>query len=566
MKAFASLKSVTRRDPSLLPARGTLLRRKCACGGNSGSESECEECKKQEVLQRRQAIGREPGGVPPVVHDVLRSPGQPLDRRARAFLEPRFGHDFSKVRVHTDARAAESAQAVNALAYTVGRHVVFGPGQYGWQTKVGRHLLAHELAHVVQQSAASTAAVPLTIGNACAPEERAADQVAERVLADAREPVSEHDCSPVSEGVSSTQNPGLSRSALGSVPKLLVQRAVISYRDLTWADFKGRAPAGTTFAAETSSGFTIPGWRPKEDVVDTKKDCTSGKTKTTEFTVTESIDPAVFDSLAATMTQERSWVQDRHKDDGKAWCAGQASDCEKLFNDQAAKARKSCTDAAANCQKAIRGGASSFSVTIGSDKITALSEPDCTSTFVKSCQESEAKTVSFDLQDDAGATFASARTKSACKKEMLDQCKAHEAAQSAYLLKHEQGHFDVSKVMADKTRASLKGKAATFSAREAGCGRIAAINAARKAFNALNAVDAMTDLGQKWIDSKNQAQQDYDDQTNHGLKKDKQAAWVASIASGLKTYDPTAPPLAAAPATPGPVTPAPAPNPPSPGP
>ncbi len=90
--------------------------------------------------------------APPIVHEVLSSPGQPLDPAMRAEMEPRFGHDFGQVRVHTGARAAESARAVNALAYTVGRDVVVGVGQYTLGTAVGQRLLAHELAHVVQQS------------------------------------------------------------------------------------------------------------------------------------------------------------------------------------------------------------------------------------------------------------------------------------------------------------------------------------------------------------------------------------------------------------------------------
>jgi hypothetical protein len=93
--------------------------------------------------------------APPTVQDVLRSPGQPLDLATRALFEPRFGHDFSQVRVHTDAKAAESARAINALAYTTGWDVVFGAGQYTPETSTGRRLLAHELAHVVQQGAAS---------------------------------------------------------------------------------------------------------------------------------------------------------------------------------------------------------------------------------------------------------------------------------------------------------------------------------------------------------------------------------------------------------------------------
>ena len=89
------------------------------------------------------------------VHDVLRSTGQPLDSATRTFFEPRFGHDFSNVRVHADARAAESTRAVNALAYTVGRDVVHGGGQHTLGTARGRKLMAHELMHVIQQSGAS---------------------------------------------------------------------------------------------------------------------------------------------------------------------------------------------------------------------------------------------------------------------------------------------------------------------------------------------------------------------------------------------------------------------------
>jgi hypothetical protein len=89
--------------------------------------------------------------APPIVHQALRSPGQPLDASVR-LMESRFGRDFSDVRIHTDSLAAQSAQAVNALAYTAGNHVVFAPGQYSPGSSEGTTLLAHELTHVVQQS------------------------------------------------------------------------------------------------------------------------------------------------------------------------------------------------------------------------------------------------------------------------------------------------------------------------------------------------------------------------------------------------------------------------------
>jgi len=120
--------------------------------------------------------------APAIVYDVLRSPGQPLDAATRAFFEPRFGHDFSRVRVHADARAAQSATAVNAHAYTLGNQVAFGVGEYSPSTERGRHLLAHELAHVVQQSESNTAVTNIHVGSAGDAAEKEADRFAEKVM------------------------------------------------------------------------------------------------------------------------------------------------------------------------------------------------------------------------------------------------------------------------------------------------------------------------------------------------------------------------------------------------
>jgi uncharacterized protein DUF4157 len=97
--------------------------------------------------------------VPPIVQEVLSSSGQPLDIDTQAFMESRFGHDFSQVRVHTDEQAMESARSVNALVYTVGQNVVFGQGQYAPETSEGKMLLVHELTHVVQQAQAPTSVI-----------------------------------------------------------------------------------------------------------------------------------------------------------------------------------------------------------------------------------------------------------------------------------------------------------------------------------------------------------------------------------------------------------------------
>jgi len=203
-----ALNTQRQRDAGRAPLASGLLQRKCACGNHTIAGGDCEACgKKKETLQRKSANGNFAGEAPAIVHEVLRSPGQPLDAATRAFMEPRFGHqqilprthisvsrkaanalsvvsaddssekeadriasdiirtpdrdassaastrdgyDFSRVRIHADSRAADSARSVGALAYTVGNDIVFSKGQYAPATTEGRRLLAHELAHVAQ--------------------------------------------------------------------------------------------------------------------------------------------------------------------------------------------------------------------------------------------------------------------------------------------------------------------------------------------------------------------------------------------------------------------------------
>lgn len=115
-------------------------------------QRKCAHCEEEEKLQRKEEGGN-PGPLeaPSSVHDVIGSVGKPLDDGTRSFMENRFGYDFGNVNIHTDAVAAKSAQAINALAYTSGNHIVFNEGRYAPDTASGKHLLAHELTHVIQQ-------------------------------------------------------------------------------------------------------------------------------------------------------------------------------------------------------------------------------------------------------------------------------------------------------------------------------------------------------------------------------------------------------------------------------
>jgi hypothetical protein len=159
-----------------------VLQRKCACGNGGGSAGACDSCadEKQKKIQRR-ALDAAETEIPASVDRVLQSPGRALDHDTRAAMESRFGHDFSRVRVHTDTHAAASAREIHAAAFTSGTHIVFGDRRFEPQTRDGRLLLAHELAHVVQQHGPSR--IPIGVGPADDVHERAADRMASDVVA-----------------------------------------------------------------------------------------------------------------------------------------------------------------------------------------------------------------------------------------------------------------------------------------------------------------------------------------------------------------------------------------------
>jgi len=160
-------------DPGVAVARApAMVRRKCAACEEQEKvqraptaqpivRRKCAACEEEEKVQKKGAGTNGAAQAPPMVHATLRSSGRPLDPAARAFFEPRFGRDFGAVRVHDDTAAAASARSVDAVAYTVGHDIVFAQGRYAPDTPPGRQLLAHELAHVVQQNGGASRGGPL---------------------------------------------------------------------------------------------------------------------------------------------------------------------------------------------------------------------------------------------------------------------------------------------------------------------------------------------------------------------------------------------------------------------
>src|SRR5690242_8009091 len=125
------------------------------------------------VTQARQPLS--------LVNEVVRSPGEPLAVKTRQYFEPRLGHDFSRVRIHTDARAAESAETINALAYTLGPHIVVPAQHYDVDSDKGRRLMAHELVHVMQQGHTQPASSDFEISTPGDRFEIEADHIADRL-------------------------------------------------------------------------------------------------------------------------------------------------------------------------------------------------------------------------------------------------------------------------------------------------------------------------------------------------------------------------------------------------
>jgi len=208
----------SKRVPNAAPATSTalVLERQCSCGAHVCAGPFVDgNAARSKNLQRHSANQHEPSEAPPIVHEVLHSPGHGLDAATRSFFEPRLGHDLSRVRVHTDSRAAESARATRALAYTVGHDVVFGESQYRPQTSEGLRLLTHELTHVAQQESASLSDHPLTIGPTDHLAEREAQNAAKSVTAGV----------PLQHPVKSRGQHSLQRSVAGDVGGTLIGAA-----------------------------------------------------------------------------------------------------------------------------------------------------------------------------------------------------------------------------------------------------------------------------------------------------------------------------------------------------
>ena len=437
-----------------------VLQRKCACGNSTASvDGECEACKQREAfglqtklsmgasndplereadraashvmrmgsaegalsrlntprLTRRGQAGHAPAGqVPASVHRTLGQQGEPLSSSARAFFEPRFGHDFGRVRVHRDPAAAASAREVSAHAYTVGHHVVFAPGQYAPGTHAGLSLLAHELAHVVQQRA-------VVQRHAVSPElrSRRGGEGADEIEPEAPAPVLESDeeahggrglivqrqlaeefpdsgWAEKNESAEIYAAAAAERECLASTPA--DPQECDPATPLGWSDFTASPPAGSSFGAETFSGLR-------------------------ERSMNTALLRCRPDAPEAAGAPRRG-VQ-AFFDPAQSWVKPQ-------FSNPTDPAQNACQERIASCQQhfdAMPAGAT------GTWSLDSTPSPSC----------------------PAGAVPRGdvARSRGDCASVIGQDCADRAVAESTRLLAHEQGHYDLSCAMAAKANAML---------------------------------------------------------------------------------------------------------------
>jgi Domain of unknown function (DUF4157) len=389
------------------------------------------------------------GQAPAAVHEVLATPGEPLEARSRSVLERAFGHDFGRVRIHADGPAAASARAVAAHAYTVGEHVVFGASRFAPGSDRGLRLLAHELAHVVQ----SRNVVQRESISVVEEEPRRKDEDAEERAA----PETPRENEEERAGIVLRRFPEGEEPSGGWPEKDVADCIRRTAPDpvecdpatpLQWADFTGRVPRGSPFGAATFSDLR------ERDVNIAALTCTPAEAAAAGL-------PAR--ALQAFFVPARSWVKPQSSqaaDPAQNGCARTIGDCERHFDRQTGRG---FTD-----------------ITYSMD-----TRPS------RACPAGALPRGDVATKRDECATVVGA------------DCTDRAIAESARLLEHERGHFNLTCAMARKANAMI---AAGQSAAEV-------LEPARRTLRT--------------------QQSRYDSQTNHGCRPGAQANWEAAIADAL---------------------------------
>ena len=243
------------------------------------------------------------------------------------------------------------------------------------------------------------------------------------------------------------------------------------------------------------------------------------------------------------MDPGKSWLQTRFKDDGQVYCAGKVSECENSFDQHGAKVQTECQSDVAKCEQHFKSDRTEYRYNIGDRHLIVANARQCGTMLLDKCREVLGK----------GSTSTVAKTRADCKTSLSKTCLDDEKAKKADLLKHEQGHFDITNYMAEKALAGLKAKAKKLTLTATACDQEEASDAVLKVY------EELPQMLKDWSKLKDKAQKDYDSQTKNGSERIEQTTWEGIIKGKLKDYDLPTTQTAPAPATPAkaPATPTP---------
>jgi hypothetical protein len=427
-----------------------------------------------------------------------RGRGQPLAAPTRTFFESRFGLDLGGVRIHRGTDATETAKVLRARAFTIGRDIMFGAGEYAPDTAGGKRLLAHELTHVVQQTRPANLVT------------RKAEMIpghTNRYVAQPRQRASQN----------------------------LIQCDKIDHRTLLWDDFKGKVPKKTTFEAGTFSNFhdldLAKFNASKLESLDTGTACKIGKKASTVFSATLTIDPDDIE-VKAYMDQDKSWAKDWTKDNKarEVLCKKNfVKNCEASFKGQHKKIAKQVKAQVKTCEKSAKKSVP-FTLTLDGQEIEITSVGDCAANFGTALEQllkGQLKWTAKLAGEEAEVTNLAD-----CSTTFLQECidRLYQA-ESDRLLRHEQGHFDITNVMAEKTQEALRALAGGFKTDFQGCGDAKATAKAKAALKSYaKKLQKRYNTGKTAL---GKTQKSYDKQTKHGIVEKQQAKWEDKIAKGL---------------------------------
>ena len=453
----------------------------------------CSHCEEEEhTLQRKTGSNNAPTVSSQFAAQLgaQRGKGATLPKDTRQFMEKAFSADFSDVTIHTDSTGQDMSQEIHEKAFTHGNDIYFNEGQYAPATPAGKHLLAHELTHVLQQ------------GGAGYPH---------------------------------------------------IQRDEIDHRQLTWQDFKADVPPAPRFDAETSSNIRnldlskYPFKTLTEEETgttiqsgDKTIDCEKGMAKDKKadehperykaFKV--NIEPDLSQlSVKAFMTQEKSWAKKWLYDPvaRAAHAETFVPGCEAHFNKAQRSAEKSCNAQVKACEKAFKKNSN---IQINFMDVTVTKAADCSPLIKPACVKSNMSTVTYQWKNQNG-TAVDAGSLADCSttfKQQLISNGLEDSSQS--LLNHEQRHFDISHEVAEKITSELQTLASSFEVKEVeACSKGKALAKAGRILQAQR--KQLTDKMRTLRSQLRTFQSTYDTETNHSKKTQAQDWWNRNIDAGL---------------------------------